>query len=106
VPCCVWRARGGVGAVMIAQRAVVCCVGRRAGVPGVCVRMLRVSVPCACVACWCLGDTRHDADVLLWWMGLVASCLCLCARVRGVMVFGSAALVGMCGAVRVEPAKM
>jgi hypothetical protein len=58
------------------------------------------------LVCAVLGDTRHDADVPLWWVGLVASCVYLCARVRGVMVSGSAALVGMCAAVRVGPAKM
>jgi hypothetical protein len=44
-----------------------------------------------------LGYSRHDADVLLLLGGLVASGLMAgCARVRGVMVSGSAALVGMC----------
>ncbi len=56
------------------------------------------------LVCAVLGDTRHDADVPLCWVGLVASCVCLCAHVRGVMVAGSAALVGMCAAVRVGPA--
>jgi hypothetical protein len=48
VPCCVWRARGGVHAVSYV--CAVCsgwgCAGRRAGVPGLCSRMLRVSVAC------------------------------------------------------------
>ncbi len=46
-----------------------------------------------------LGDTRHDACVPLWWVGpLVASCVCLRARVCVCdgMVAGSATLVGMC----------
>ncbi len=74
-----------------------------------CVCMLCVSVRCVVrglLVCAVLGDKRHDADMPLWWVGLVASCVYLCARVRGVMVSGSAALVGMCAALRVGPAKM
>jgi hypothetical protein len=58
------------------------------------------------LVCAVLGDTCHDADVPLCWVGLVASCVCLCAHVCDVMVSGSAALVGMCAAVRVGPANM
>ncbi len=70
------------------------CTGRHAGVRGLCVCMLRVSVR-GLLACAVLGDTRHDADVVLWWVGLVASCVPAraCAWCDGV---GSAALVGMC----------
>ncbi len=52
------------------------CVRRRAGVRGLCVCMLCVSVRCAVrglLVCAVSGDTRHDADVPLWWVGLVAS---------------------------------
>jgi hypothetical protein len=51
-----------------------------------------------------LGDTRPDAGMPLCWVGLVASCVsaraCVCA-----WCVGSAALVGMCAAMRVGPAK-
>jgi hypothetical protein len=75
------------------------CAGRRAGVRGLCVCMLCVSVRCAVrglLVCAVLGDTRHDADVVLRWVGLVASCVSARACLCGVMVAGSAALVGMC----------
>ncbi len=93
---CVWRACGGVGAVMFAQWAVVAAVRDVLWACGACVCMLRLSVRCAVrglLACAVLGDTRHDADVPLWWVGLVASCVSARARVRGVIVAGS---VGMC----------
>jgi hypothetical protein len=110
VPCCVWRARGGVRAVMLAQCAVVAAVRDVVRARETwCVCMLRVRVRCS--VCGLLarvvsGGMRHDADVSLCWVGLVVSCVCLCARVRGVIVSGSAALVGMCAAVRVGPANM
>jgi hypothetical protein len=47
-----------------------------------------------------LGDPRHGAAVPLLWVGLVASCVC------GVMVAGSAVLVGVCVRCVVRPAKM
>ncbi len=40
--------------------------------------MLRASVRCAVrglLACAALPDARDDADVALWWVGLVASCV-------------------------------
>jgi hypothetical protein len=102
---CAWRC---VCSDVSAVRRGCGCAGRPAGVRGLC-----VYAACECAMCgaWlvgvrCLGYTRHDADVPLWWVGLVASCVSLCARVGGVMVAGSAALVGMCAAVRVGPAKM
>jgi hypothetical protein len=42
---------------------------------GLFVCMLRASVRCGVrglLAIAVLGDTRHDADVVLWWVGLVA----------------------------------
>jgi hypothetical protein len=54
--------------------------------------MLCVSVRCAVcglLVCAVLGDTCHGADVVL-------CCVCLRAHDCGVMVAGSAALVGMC----------
>jgi hypothetical protein len=47
-------------------------------VRGLCICMLCVSVRCAVrglLVCTVLGDTRHYADVELWWVGLVASCV-------------------------------
>jgi hypothetical protein len=91
---CAWRCVRG-------DNCVVCsgcgCAGRPAG--GLCVCMLRASVRCGVrglFACAVLGDTRHEADVPLWWLTFVASCVSVCARVCGVMVSGSVALVGMC----------
>ncbi len=92
---CVWRARGGVHAVMIAQCAVVGAVRDVIRVCGTC--LLYAACDCAmCVrgllACAVLGYTRHDADVPLWWVGMVR----VCARVCCVIVSGSAALAGIC----------
>jgi hypothetical protein len=79
VPCCVWRACGGVRAVMFAQCAVVAAVWDVVRACGACAFcMLCVSVQCVVrglLVCAVLGDTRHDADVVLWWVGLVASCV-------------------------------
>ncbi len=109
VPCCVWCASGGMHAVMIAQCAVVAAVQDVVLACGGCVFVCCVRV-CDVwgVACWCalFGVTRA--------MTLTCRCagwglsrrVCLCAHVWGVMVSGSAALVGMCAAVRVRPAKM
>ncbi len=61
--------------------------------------MLCVSVPCVVhglFVCAVLDDTRHDADVVLRWVGLVTSCVSVRARDCGAMVAGTAALVGMC----------
>jgi hypothetical protein len=66
--------------------------------------LLRVSVwDVRCVGCWRAlfwGDKRHDTDVPLCSVGLVASCVSarVCAWCDG------AALVGMC--VSVGPAEM
>ncbi len=82
VPCCAWRARGGVHAVMIAQCAVVAAVRDvvRACGARLFVRCVRVcDVRCALRGLWAcvvLGDTRHDAAVPLCWAGLVTSCVC------------------------------
>ncbi len=57
--------------------------------------ILRLRVRCAVrglLACAVLGDTRHDADVPLCWVGLVASCVSARTRVRGLMVAVSATL--------------
>jgi hypothetical protein len=46
---------------------------------GACVCVLCGRVRCAVrglLACGVLSDTRHDSDVPLWWVGLVASCVC------------------------------
>jgi hypothetical protein len=78
-----------VGGVWGARSCVPCCdvcavrscrgrAGRPAGVWGLCVCILRASVRCALrglYACAVSGVTRHDADVPLWWVGLVASCV-------------------------------
>jgi hypothetical protein len=59
-----------------AVRSDWCCAGRPAG--GLCVCMLRASVRCGVRGLWAfavLGDTRHDADVPLWWLTFVASCV-------------------------------
>ncbi len=61
-----------------AERSGRGCAGRLAGVRGLYACFLRVSVRCAVrslFACAVVGDTRHDADVVLWWVGLVASCV-------------------------------
>jgi hypothetical protein len=62
---------------MFAQSAVVAAVRDV-------VWVLCVSVRCAVrgllLVCAVLGDTRHD-DVALWWVGLVASCVSVGARV-------------------------
>jgi hypothetical protein len=61
-----------------AVRSGWCCVGRPAGVRDLSV--LGLSVLCALsgvLACAVLGDTRHDADVPLWWVGLVVSSRCV-----------------------------
>ncbi len=55
---CVWRASSGVYAVMFVQCAVVGAVRDVVRVCG------------ACVSVFC-----HDADVVLCWVGLVASCV-------------------------------
>ncbi len=83
----------GVGAVLLqlcgtsrGRAGLMCCI--------VC-----ASVLCAMrgwLMCAVLGYMRHDADVQLWWVGLVVSCWYLRACVCGVMVAGSVALVGMC----------
>ncbi len=111
-----WAACGVRGAVLrcacgddCAVRSGRGCAGRRAGVRGLCVCILQASVRCALrglLVCAVLGDTCHDAAVPLCWVGRVASRVFLHARVFcGVMVSGSAALVGMCAVVRVGPAK-
>jgi hypothetical protein len=61
-------------AVAVARDVVRACWA------GVC--MLRASVRCAArglLVCAIVGDTRRDADVVLWWVGLVASCVSVCA---------------------------
>ncbi len=89
MPCCVWRACCGVRAVMIAQLAAVQVAAVRVvlRVCGTCVFVCCVGVcDVAWVACWrvhVLGDTRHDADVPVWCVGLVASWVSVRARVRG-----------------------
>jgi hypothetical protein len=95
VPFCVRRACGGVHAVIFGQCAVVGAVWDVVRACGACVFAFCVGV---CVACRCalfLGDTRHYADVALWWVGLWRR-VCLHARVCGVMAAASAAPVGMC----------
>ncbi len=76
---CLWCTRGGVRAVVSAQCGVVVAVRDVVRACGACVRMLCVSVRCAVrglLACsHVLGDTRHDADVPLCLMELVASCV-------------------------------
>ncbi len=83
--CFVWRACGGVRAVMFAQCAVVGAVRDVVRACGACVLYgACVSVRCAVrglLVCAVSGDTRHDADVVLWWVGLVASCVSVCPRV-------------------------
>jgi hypothetical protein len=59
-----------------AVRSGWCCAGCRAGVRGLCVCILHVSVRCALRGLWAcvvLGDTRHDAAAPLCWVGLVSS---------------------------------
>ncbi len=60
-----------------AERSGCGWAGRRAGVRGLCV--LYAVCECAMCGAWLvcavLGDTRHDADVVLWWVSLVASCV-------------------------------
>jgi hypothetical protein len=67
-------------AVMFAPCTVVAAVrGRCAAVRCFCVACCVRVCDVWCVACWCalfLGDTRHDAEVSLWWVGLVVSCVC------------------------------
>ncbi len=60
----VWAVRSGCG-----------CAGHRAGVRGMCVCILHASVRCGVLVCAVVGGTRHDADVVLWWVALVASCV-------------------------------
>jgi hypothetical protein len=77
------------------------CAGRRAGVRGLCVCMLCVSVRSAVrglFVCAVLGDTRHD--VVLWWVGLVASCASVraCAWCDGSGERGASSLVCARGA--------
>jgi hypothetical protein len=87
---------GGVRAVMFVQSAVVAAMWDVVWVCGACVLFgACVSVRCAVrglLVCAVLGDTRLDADVVFWWVGLVASCVCARACLCGVMVAGSAAL--------------
>ncbi len=79
MPCRVWRACSGVRGVMFAQCAVVAAVRDVVRACSAYVCMLRASVRCAVrglLRALFLGDTRHDADVSLWWLGLVVSCVC------------------------------
>ncbi len=75
MPCCVWRVRGGVGAVMIAQCAVVVAERDVVRACGACVFVCCVRVCDVACACAVLCDTRHDADVPSCCVGLVASCV-------------------------------
>jgi hypothetical protein len=96
---CVARVRRCACSDVCAVHSGCGCAGRRTVVRGLCVCMLCVSVRCAVrglLACAVLGDTSHDTDVVLWWVGLVASCVSVRAWLCGAMVSGSAALVGMC----------
>ncbi len=107
---CVGRVCGGVRVVMFAQCAVVAAVRDvvRACGRGLCVCVLCVSVRCAVrglLVCAVLGDTRHDADVVLSWVGLVASCVSVraCAWCDGSGERGAGQHVR---GVRVGPANM
>ncbi len=64
-------------AVMFAQCPVVAAVRGvscgRAGLVLVC-SVVVCDVTCVLLACYVLGDTRHDVHVSLCWVGLVTSC--------------------------------
>ncbi len=95
VPCCVWRCVRRCARSDVAPCAVIAAVRDDVRACGACVLYAVCDVRCTVrglLVCAVLGDTPHDADVVLWWVGLVMSCVC--ARVCGVMV-GSAALVGI-----------
>ncbi len=107
VPCCAWRARGGVHAVVIAQCAVFAAVWTSCG---------RAGLVCLYAACEC-AMSRVACRCALFWvtraMTLTCRCarcglshrVCLCARVCGVMIAGSVALVGMCVRCALGPRK-
>ncbi len=84
VPCCVWRARGGVHAVMIAQCAVVAAVRNVVRACGTCVSVCCVSVRAVrgLLVCAVLCDTRHDADV-----PVCGACSIVCVCVRAFVVW-------------------
>ncbi len=64
VSCGVWRACGGVYAVIVAHCAVVGAVRDVVRACGACVFVCRAVR--GLLVCAVLGDTRHDADVPLW----------------------------------------
>jgi hypothetical protein len=105
---CVWRARGGVRAVMFAQCAVVAAVRDVVRACGACVFVCCVRVcDVRCVACLrALFRVTRAMTLMCRSAGWgLSRRVCLCARVCGVMVAGSAVLVSMCAVVRVGPAK-
>jgi hypothetical protein len=109
VPCCAWRARSGVHAVMIAHCAVVAAVRDVVRACGACVSVFCMRVcDVRCVGC------RRALSWVTRAMTLPCRCagwglsrrVCLRAIVRGVMVAGSVALLGMCVRCALGLAKM
>ncbi len=108
VPYCVWCARGGVRTVMFARCAVVAAVRDVVRACGACafvccMRECNVGVACRWALCWVTRAMTLMCCCGGWGL---SHRVCLRARVCGVMVAGNAALVGMCAAVRIGPAKM